>query len=409
MRRRTPLHPVTAGLLIALAGSLPATAVLGQDGSPAPLDAVTLVDQRAIEVPDGRIVSMSPDGRWLAHARPDSLCVVSVDTLAEQACADLSGLGAGLRLEDVTWAPDGSALAFSENALRILRDGDLWHMDALTGALTNLDDDGVEGRLDLSPDDTRDAPITIPLNPAFSPDGSRIAFSRSVVEPDGSRRTAIAVVPATGGEVTEVEVIDDELGVVYFGIRWSPDGERLYLSFTAQDREDLRNGIWVMRADGSGSPSLVVPRYQDTPGPAVVGVTADGGTLLLQDPTVLALFGGRDLSAWALADVATGEVEPLVAMGEAPAGAFVSLAGLSPDGRSVVLLQSEGRRENRVYVRPVDGDAATLLVPEAIEDAGPIDRLLPITWATNDTLFLTGGGAFEQGTVLTVTGGQRED
>jgi dipeptidyl aminopeptidase/acylaminoacyl peptidase len=131
--------------------TLPASAN-GRDDSPAPTAGLRLVEQREIEIPDSRIISMSPDGRWIAAVRPGprdrdgELCVFAVETLEERACASLSGLHAGIRLEDVTWSPDGEHLAFTERALISYIDGDLWLMDAANGELTNLDDESTAYR-----------------------------------------------------------------------------------------------------------------------------------------------------------------------------------------------------------------------------------------------------------------------
>src|SRR5215218_4489859 len=69
-----------------------------------------LVDQRFIEIPDSRIIAISPDGNAIAASAFDRsrLCIYEVATLAERVCAYLAPLDAGLRLEDVVWSPDSS-------------------------------------------------------------------------------------------------------------------------------------------------------------------------------------------------------------------------------------------------------------------------------------------------------------
>jgi dipeptidyl aminopeptidase/acylaminoacyl peptidase len=140
-------------MLVALAIARPTVTAMA--ASPVPVSAPRVLDQRTIKLPDTRIISMSPDGRRIAGAQPvigcqrGRLCVFAVTTLAQQSCVDLSPLEAGLRIEDVTWSPDGTRLAFAEDTFRVLRDGDLWVMDVATGALTNVDDDGFGGRVDL--------------------------------------------------------------------------------------------------------------------------------------------------------------------------------------------------------------------------------------------------------------------
>ena len=108
-------------------------------------DTPQLIEQRQIEIPDSRIIALSPDGTAIAATDfdLDQLCIYEVETLAERACADLAPLEARLRLEDVVWSPDSTKLALAEESFKLFRDGDLWLMDAATGELTNLTDDGV--------------------------------------------------------------------------------------------------------------------------------------------------------------------------------------------------------------------------------------------------------------------------
>lgn len=399
--------------LAAVAGASPA---LARSPSPAGTSVAApagggrfvVTAQRTIELPDSRIISMSPDGAWLAIARPalgyqrGQLCVVAVATLADRACADLSGLGAGIRLEDVTWSPDGSHLAFGENALVTLKDGDLWLMDAATGGLTNLDDDGFDGSIPLTgvPAGTT---ITVPTSPAFSPDGATIAFSRTTFGADGISNT-IASVPAAGGPVTDLRTVADQPGIAYFGIGWAPDGKQLYYSIQHQEKRDLGNGVWVMDADGSDA-RLLVGRYQDSYGPTVLQVSPDGSALLLQDPDAMGRFDGQ-LPVYAVADAASGRPVPLLPPGEHDLPVpLVGWAGFSPDGSALMLLLRGSDPDLQAWIRedplgasPVDEP----LLPDGLAAAGPIDRGIAPTWATNGTLLLTGAGAFETATLLTI-------
>ena len=110
--------------------------------------------------------AMSPDGTMVAYtsdaAGNSDLWVIRADggdplQLTHDTAADTSP----------TWLPDGSAIAFVSD-----RDGTpaIWQIPPLGGSAVKLLADGVD--------------------PAISPDGNRIAFSRP--GPDGSRRIAVA-------------------------------------------------------------------------------------------------------------------------------------------------------------------------------------------------------------------------
>jgi Tol biopolymer transport system component len=118
------------------------------------------------------------------------------------------------------WSPDGSRIAFSS----VRRDG-IWVMNADGASLR---------RVTTSP--------TIDLQPTWSPDGRRLAFARTVP-----------------GYNTEVFVV----GVDGKGLRrltsnrggdgdpdWAPNGKRIAWSFSAS-RAGARSGIYTMNPDAS--------------------------------------------------------------------------------------------------------------------------------------------------------------
>ncbi|MGH2765470.1 MAG: TolB family protein, partial [Actinomycetota bacterium] len=125
--------------------------------------------------------------------------------------------------DDPAWSPDGSKIAFSTD-----RDGNLeiYVMNAADGSgQTNLTNDGEDDR-----------------EPGWAPDGSRIAFRANrggfeiyVMNADGSGQTNLTNSP--GGDVSPT---------------WSPDGTRIAF---ATSRLGF-NEIFVMNADGSGQTDL---------------------------------------------------------------------------------------------------------------------------------------------------------
>lgn len=389
-----------AACSIALALATAATTA-AQVPSPSPAIPLRVVEQRTIEIPQTRIISMSPDGHWLVADRAgDELCVFAIDTLEERACATLEALDAGIRLDDVVWSPDSRYVAFTERALQTLQDGDLWLMDATSGTLLDIDDDGFTGTIPILRGAWPADPITLPSNPAFSPDGRLIAFSRTTFAGPDSRSTTIATVPVAGGPAQDLFTVSDEIGVVYFGMGWAPDASRIYYSVQHLERDDLRNGVWVVDADGS-DPRLLVPRFQpDGAGPALLDVSADGRTLLLFDPDLAA---GRRLSpgVYATADAESGIATPLAPI-SLPAPATVGWAGLSPDGRYLLTLYRYTEPDGQVWVRDVAGTMEVPLLPSGLESVGPIETGTIPSWSATGLLFLNGGFRFGQGTLLTI-------
>ena len=142
-------------------------------------------------------------------------------------------------VDDVTYAPDGQTLAF-------------WGSEA----------PGVEGTIFTMPADASAAakqlvdraPGTSDADPAFSPDGSKIAFRR-VTNANGTLTAQIIVVDTDGSNpvpLTDGTSVDQDP-------IWSPDGKQIAFKSnrtTAAGTND--NQIWVINADGTGLKELAV-------------------------------------------------------------------------------------------------------------------------------------------------------
>lgn len=120
------------------------------------------------------------------------------------------------------WSPDGSQIVFT----RSLRGhASLFVIDVVTGSLSRVTEN------DVGQDS----------EPAWSPDGARIAFVRIAdaypsvytVRPDGTGLTQLTD-PGRGADTTPA---------------WSPDGE--WIAFARTTSQDAASDIYVMRVDGS--------------------------------------------------------------------------------------------------------------------------------------------------------------
>jgi len=116
------------------------------------------------------------------------------------------------------WSPDGS-LAFA-------RGGDIWVWPASGGEVRRIVESGFRGGNG---------------NPVWSPDGTRIAFTKGQ-----SGYSQVGVVEVATGEVTPITYEPNEHG----GVSWSPDGRRLV--YVRNDDVGMSQDVVVARSDGLG-------------------------------------------------------------------------------------------------------------------------------------------------------------
>jgi Tol biopolymer transport system component len=166
----------------------------------------------------------SPDGARLAYVgEVDSVRRLFVRTLATGAERRLSTEAK----DDIqpAWSPDGRRLVFvraraaggklEPNDINgwYEEGGDVWSVELLTGRETRL--------------------VENAFNPAYSPDGSRLAFDASWA---GARR--IWTADSSGRNPRQV-TSDSSEAVVHTGPRWSPDGSRLVFRRIEKIKSDI--------------------------------------------------------------------------------------------------------------------------------------------------------------------------
>jgi TolB protein len=161
----------------------------------------------------------SPDGSLMAFASSERVWLMNADGSAPRELAEG---------EQPAWSPDGRRLAFSRVFVHRHARTDIWTMNA----------DG-SGAVDVTGPGKPAGSTARDLEAAWSPDGSRVAFS-SV---RGGNRDIYAVAPG-GGE--PVRLTDDPAPDL--SPAWAPDGRSIAFVRGAIPRRAL----WVMAPDGSG-------------------------------------------------------------------------------------------------------------------------------------------------------------
>jgi len=189
----------------------------------------------ALVGPEGgneRALAWSLDGKWLAfasdHNSDPELYVINIDG---SGLIQLTENDHDTFDENPSWSPDGKRIAFDSNR----EDANQIYVTLAPHASAGVNPDGSDViRLTETGDD---------WEPAWSPDGKRIAFHSNrdgneeiyVMNADGSGQTRL----------TKNEVGDTSPA-------WSPDGKRI--AFVSERDGNLE--IYVMNADGSGQTRL---------------------------------------------------------------------------------------------------------------------------------------------------------
>jgi Tol biopolymer transport system component len=207
-------------------------------------------------------VSWSPDGKRIAfaggkgpqtdeHDEPKDLYVIRPDDSEAQRVTELGDVGGPL------WSPNGERVVFTRTRLaggRPLR-AQLWSVRPDGSGLTQLTE-REESEADAAG--------------SFSPDGSRLAVTRSVFNLEsGTGSTAVYVMGADGSD--ERKLIDNAAQPVF-----SPDGNRIAFS-TDRDRNgelcygdqcSVAGELYVANADGSEPQRLTKTKAVNEAGPS---------------------------------------------------------------------------------------------------------------------------------------------
>jgi TolB protein len=247
------------------------------------------------EVRDLTGLSWSPDGSRLAFVTGghEGIGIVDADGSGLRTITEGADFPAKTTFSPVTWAPDGNQIAFAAgwvpassncsglDCLRRVR-ARIYVMDLESSALTRLtDDDLLASSPAWSPDGSTIAFVAIPaaaldldepvespqiyvsdagggsaraissfaLNPtelAWSPDGASIAFV--------SVSSDILVIGSNGGEPREIvsSVVAQDGSFENSDPAWSPDGRRILFTRFGVDGST----VWVAQADGSAPQEL---------------------------------------------------------------------------------------------------------------------------------------------------------
>jgi Tol biopolymer transport system component len=152
----------------------------------------------------------------------------------------LTSVGPNNSTSNPAWSPDGRQLVFN-----------LGPTDGSSSQLWIMNADGSNQHLLL------DDPAGDDFRSSFSPDGSHVIFTRCPVSPPSGQPCGISRVRIDGTDLTDITGTDPNPDVLDFSPAYSPDGSTI--AFYSFHRDGLIVAVYLMNADGSNIRSLTPP------------------------------------------------------------------------------------------------------------------------------------------------------
>ena len=276
---------------------------------------------------DVRNISLSPDGTMLAGSGGDEICIVILTTGDEKCFSTAetfqASFAAATNQNPLVWSPDNTHLLFHENFYQYFMESDLWSLDVTNGRITNLTDDGVLGGILNLEDDE----FTIDYLPAYTPNDD-IYFFRSERLSSGYNITLqrLAVGADEPEQVVNLTLFLPTLSIFYSPVV-SPDGTQIVFPVQAVERDDVRNGLWLVDLT-TGQPRQLTD-VDDTH----VGLPESQRELFMYITNPVWAAGGEGIvfrtfnpefsttfpgGNYLYVDVATGEVSPVIDLSDFP-------------------------------------------------------------------------------------------
>lgn len=290
------------------------------------------------------------------------------------------------------WSSDGSTIAFHDDFFINLRDSDIWFYDVEGEVFRNVTNDGYLGRVGF--DEEESPPVD--YAPVWNPVDGDLYFFRSVrLEDNDGESDYTTELHRVGTEGRVPELVRDMTDFiprlsVYVPPAFSADGTRLaFVVAPVNLDEDRRTGVWIYNLEDDsleqvaaladlqqGLPSIDMPPKM----PFDIRWVGDTNALIVRTEDRFRMAAGPMQNAYYI-DLATGDVTPLVDLsdvedqesfldiggeGDAPVFKVPFLGVVAPDGSAYWGLNVDFRdnqdREGGISVYPLPPDGTVDVV-----------------------------------------------
>jgi hypothetical protein len=370
-----------AGLLMGNQGTQTATAGRLLQSTQAATDAagaeLTVLSRDELPFTGGEAF-LSPDGSRIAHVKGAQLCIYAASGVQEH-CTNPKQEGDPRSIDTyfVRWSPDSQKITFTDNFLRFLLDPDIRVMDAASGKLSNITDDGTE-KFNISASNKQQNGH-IDIAPFWSADSKRIFFVRCFAPcTDFKSPTALYAIDASGGRPEKLGSLNAAFITVY-SLALTADGKQLVYMVANQGKDHPDNGLWLADAAGQNAKQILQQEQ-----PISVQLSADDQYVLGYSPYREALrLRPVESTDHRIVELTTGKTveiddqHPAMWPGWAPTGSAVAYIVREKDPDSEI---------SGLYIAERPGAVGKLVYPSP--SIGVVTLTRGVQWASNNTMLV---------------------
>ncbi len=322
---------------------------------------------------------LAPDGSRFAYVEGYDLCLYSIE--GEKGDCIRLDKDVHMDLDTVRWSPDGTKLAFSEDFLLSFRDSDIWVYDTETNTIKDMTP-APNRELKMISNDDPNVQFTVDMIPQWSSDGQSIYFIRYVFNKLGDAEPDFYKVNIADNAIEEVSPSGTHFAFSIYGFALSPDDSKI--AYNLDTRGNEKDGNWFLDLTTKEA-KFAAAAVQDT-APWAYQFSAEGNLLLVLGMDKTGAFKARPPEASPIytLPVSGGRQQQL------NIDTYVFAAGWGPEGSELAYTTFDPVNEDKqgLYITSQPGQAGEMVLPGRF--IAPSGRgLIPIFWATNNTLLVT--------------------
>lgn len=335
----------------------------------------------------GQVFGVSPDGQWIAGENRDEDAAFCVYRIGSQKHLCASGFDGSVDPQSVSWSPDSTKVAFTQNFVRFLQEPDIWVLDITTGKAHDLTNDGLASNASLHPEKHQTAKVD--LAPTWSPDGKQVYFARSLrrVGKHDIQATDIYKTSIRGSKPEKMAQVSQDIPyLIYTTMHWASDDKTLYASGEANEPGSPASGVYSINTV-TGKVTMVVKSDKRSLF-QLMDVSPSSKQAIVMNDYAVASFSSNGPFLY-LADLRNGRLSPLRHIPAKQHFGKPLNATFSPGGKRVAYVYMSGQDKWVLAIRDVPGGKEQILATtKASTGFNGLYEDARMSWTTNNTIWV---------------------